>query len=148
MADEIDKLIGVLFDDKPTSSSSIDIRLRSEKLGLEKLYLILKQGVDADSDGKLGLQRWEPAQIQAVVSVAYAIVCSNRSVSVEQVEPIIVAVMEQSLEFALCCLEKSVATSDDLSYIQIRHDLVELHLSEDMVQDRTSWRRRIRVKDF
>ena len=31
---------------------------------------------------------------------------------------------------------------------QIRHDLVELHLSEDMVQDRTSWRRRIRVKDF
>ncbi|XP_022013961.1 uncharacterized protein LOC110913437 [Helianthus annuus] len=31
---------------------------------------------------------------------------------------------------------------------QIRHDLLELHLSEDMVQDRTSWRRRIRVKDF
>ncbi|KAJ0851966.1 hypothetical protein HanRHA438_Chr14g0632811 [Helianthus annuus] len=31
---------------------------------------------------------------------------------------------------------------------QIRHDLLESHLSEDMVQDRTSWRRRIRVKDF
>ncbi|KAJ0765672.1 hypothetical protein HanPI659440_Chr08g0306081 [Helianthus annuus] len=30
----------------------------------------------------------------------------------------------------------------------IRHDLLELHLSEDMVQDRTSWRHRIRVKDF
>ncbi|XP_022041886.1 uncharacterized protein LOC110944534 [Helianthus annuus] len=27
-------------------------------------------------------------------------------------------------------------------------DLVELHLSEDMVQDRSSWRRRIKVKDL
>ncbi|KAJ0587063.1 hypothetical protein HanIR_Chr04g0158951 [Helianthus annuus] len=31
---------------------------------------------------------------------------------------------------------------------QIRHDLLELHLSEDMVQDRNSWRRRIRVQDL
>lgn len=82
MADEIDKLVGVLFDEKPTSSSS-DIRLRSEKLGLEKLYLILKHAVqiETDSDGKLGLQRWDQAQIQAVVSVAYAIVSSIRSIS-------------------------------------------------------------------
>ncbi|XP_021974358.1 uncharacterized protein LOC110869410 [Helianthus annuus] len=31
---------------------------------------------------------------------------------------------------------------------RIRQDLLELHLSEDMVQDRSSWRRRIKVKDF
>ncbi|XP_076938837.1 uncharacterized protein LOC143607188 [Bidens hawaiensis] len=31
---------------------------------------------------------------------------------------------------------------------RIRHDLTELHLSEDMVQTRDSWRRRIKVSDF
>lgn len=80
MAEEIAKLVGVLFDDK-SSSSSNDIRLRSEKLGLETLYLILKQGVEINSDGKLGLQHWDQAQIQAVISVAYAIVSSTRSIS-------------------------------------------------------------------
>ncbi|XP_071733833.1 auxin transport protein BIG [Rutidosis leptorrhynchoides] len=132
MAEEIAKLVGVLFsDDKATSSSSNDIRLRSQKLGLEKLYLILKQGVQINSDGKLGLQLWDLTQIQAVISVAYAIVSSIRSISVEQVEPIIVAVMEQSLEFALCCLEKSVASSDDLSFIQ----LLEIALVDGTIKE-------------
>ncbi|KAI3768455.1 hypothetical protein L2E82_19139 [Cichorium intybus] len=130
MAEEIAKLVGVLFDDKASSSSN-DIRLRSEKLGLESLYLILKQGVEINSDGKLGLQHWDQAQIQAVVSVAYAIVSSTRSISVEQVEPIIVAVMEQSLEFALCCMEKSVATSDDISFIQ----LLEIALVDGAIKE-------------
>ena len=31
---------------------------------------------------------------------------------------------------------------------RIRHDLLDLHLSEDMVEDRSSWRRRIKVKDY
>ncbi|XP_035838805.1 uncharacterized protein LOC110908170 [Helianthus annuus] len=31
---------------------------------------------------------------------------------------------------------------------RIRHDLLELHLTEDMVHDRSSWRRKIKVKDF
>ena len=31
---------------------------------------------------------------------------------------------------------------------RIRHDLIELHLSEDMVQDRDSWRRRIKASDL
>ena len=31
---------------------------------------------------------------------------------------------------------------------QIRQDLLGFHLSEDMVHDRCSWRRRIKVKDF
>ncbi|KAI3669933.1 hypothetical protein L6452_41423 [Arctium lappa] len=130
MAEEIAKLVGVLFDDKASSSSN-DVRLRSEKLGLEKLYLILKQGVETNSDGKLGLQSWDHAQIQAVMSLAYAIVSSTRSISVEQVEPIIVAVMEQSLEFAVCCLEKSVASSDDLSFIQ----LLEIALVDGTIKE-------------
>ncbi|KAD4179745.1 hypothetical protein E3N88_28336 [Mikania micrantha] len=31
---------------------------------------------------------------------------------------------------------------------QIRHDLSELHLSEDMISDRSSWRHRIKARDF
>lgn len=125
--DEIAKLVGLLFSDEKN-----DIKLRSEKLGLEKFYLILKQGVEINkSDGKLGLQNWELSQIQSVVSVAYAIVSSIRSISVEQVEPIIVAVMEQSLEFAICCLENSVASSDDLSFIQ----LLEIALVDGTIKD-------------
>ena len=31
---------------------------------------------------------------------------------------------------------------------RIRQDLQRLHLSENMVHDRSSWRRRIKVKDF
>ncbi|KAJ0549970.1 hypothetical protein HanRHA438_Chr07g0302501 [Helianthus annuus] len=31
---------------------------------------------------------------------------------------------------------------------RIRQDLLDLHLFEDMVEDRTAWRRRIKVKDF
>lgn len=54
----------------------------------------------------------------SVISYMYICIFSP-DLTVEQVEPIIVAVMEQSLEFALCCLEKSVATSDDISFIQV-----------------------------
>ncbi|KAI3779007.1 hypothetical protein L2E82_08426 [Cichorium intybus] len=80
--------------------------------------MILKQGVQINSDGKLGLHHWDQAPIQAVTSIAYTIVASTGSISVEQVEPIIVAVMEQSLEFGLCCMEKSVSIRDDISFIQ------------------------------
>ena len=31
---------------------------------------------------------------------------------------------------------------------QIRKDLLDLHLSEEMVDDRTTWRRRIKVKEY
>ncbi|XP_076920819.1 uncharacterized protein LOC143582054 [Bidens hawaiensis] len=31
---------------------------------------------------------------------------------------------------------------------RIKHDLLDLHLSEDMVEDRNSWRRKINAKDF
>ncbi|GJR24096.1 auxin transport protein BIG [Tanacetum coccineum] len=108
MAEPLAELVGTLFDDKATTAS-----LRSHKLGLETLYTILKEGVENDND-KLGLTN---TQIQSVVSVAYAIVSLTRSVTVEQVEPIVVAIMEKSLEFIIRCLESSVG--DELSYIQV-----------------------------
>lgn len=35
--------------------------------------------------------------------------------AVEQVEPVVVAVVQQSIEFALCYLEKWIGRSDDSS---------------------------------
>lgn len=35
--------------------------------------------------------------------------------AVEQLEPVIVAVVQKSIEFALCYLEKSIFNRDDLS---------------------------------
>lgn len=113
---EIAKLIQALFEEN--TNTDLNKKLRSDSslnLGLEQFYLILKQGLQSIGDAKLGLQSWEQSQIQAVASVAYAIAYSTRSLSVEHVEPIIVAVLQQSIEFALCCLEKSASANDDFS---------------------------------
>lgn len=89
MAESLTKLVEVLFSDKSDSKSlsSSDLlhRLRSSddsiRPGLEKLFLILKHGVEPVEDGKLGLQSWNDSQIQAVCSLASAIASASRSLS-------------------------------------------------------------------
>lgn len=80
---EIARLVEVVFDDA-ASSSDLSYKLRSDaslKLGFEKVYSILKLGVEPAGNGKLGFECWEKAQVQAVSSVAYAIACATRSIS-------------------------------------------------------------------
>ncbi|KAF7130273.1 hypothetical protein RHSIM_Rhsim10G0059600 [Rhododendron simsii] len=118
---EIARLVEVLFDETAPSSGDLSHRLRSDsslKLGLEKFYSILRLGVEPVGDGRLGFECWDKAQVQAVCSLAYAVAYAARSISVEQAEPIIVAAVQQSLEFAICHLETSVPCNDDLT-IQI-----------------------------
>ncbi|PSR87752.1 Auxin transport protein like, partial [Actinidia chinensis var. chinensis] len=113
---ELTRLVEVVFDDK--ASGDLSQRLRSDsslKIGLDKFYSILRLGVGAVGDGKLGFEFWEKSQVQAAGSLAYAIAYASRSLSVEQAQPIIVAVVQQSLEFAICYLEKSVSSSDDFA---------------------------------
>ncbi|GFS30485.1 auxin transport protein [Actinidia rufa] len=113
---ELTRLVEVVFDDK--ASGDLSQRLRSDsslKIGLDKFYSILRLGVGAVGDGKLGFEFWEKSQVQAAGSLAYAIAYASRSLSVEQAQPIIVAVVQQSLEFAICYLEKSVSSSDDFT---------------------------------
>lgn len=79
---EIAVLVEALFGDK--ASADLPRRLRSDsslKLGLEKLYLILKHGVESTGDGKLGLESWDQSQIQAVYSIAKAIASAANSLS-------------------------------------------------------------------
>ncbi|XP_048230333.1 auxin transport protein BIG [Ricinus communis] len=110
------KLYQSLFEEK-LPSTDLFLRLRSDnstKHGLYLFYLILKRSVSPrehhDHDRgiqKLGFQLWTDSQIQSVTSLGLAVVSACRSLSVEQVEPIVVAVVQQLLEFAVCYLEKS-----------------------------------------
>lgn len=75
-------LVEAVFGDK--SPADLHRRVRSDsslKLGFEKLYLILKDSVEVDSNGKLGFELWDQSQIQAVSSIGYAIYSSVNSVS-------------------------------------------------------------------
>ncbi|PON82110.1 E3 ubiquitin ligase, UBR [Trema orientale] len=134
MAEALAKLADALFfakNDNKSLSSSIDLfqNLRSHddsiRPGLEKLYLILKCGVDASpaGDAKLGLQSWNESQIQEVCSLASAIAFASRSLSVEQVDAVVLAIVQKSVEFAVCYLERSEFGSDDLS---IQNNMVQL----------------------
>lgn len=79
---EIAVLVEAVFGDK--SPADLHRRVRSDsslKLGFEKLYLILKDSVEVDSNGKLGFELWDQSQIQAVSSIGYAIYSSVNSVS-------------------------------------------------------------------
>ncbi|XP_017240355.1 auxin transport protein BIG isoform X1 [Daucus carota subsp. sativus] len=130
---EIAVLVEAVFADK--SPADLHRRLRSDsslKLGFEKLYLILKDGVQVDSNGKLGFELWDLSQIQAVASIGYAIYSSVNSVSVEQVEPIIVAVVQQLVEFALCGLEKSITNGDGLNFQDNMIQMLEMALLDGM----------------
>ncbi|GAB4828001.1 hypothetical protein Ancab_040036 [Ancistrocladus abbreviatus] len=124
---ELAKLIeAIVSEDKQPSPGDLPRRLRSDsvKLGLEQLYSIVKIGVEAVGDGdKLGFQCWNQSQIQSICSIALALASATRSLSVEQVEPIVVAVLHLLMEFALRCLEKLDINSEDLS---IQSNMVEL----------------------
>lgn len=92
MAEALAKLSeSIYLDNNPITSSDLLQRLRSDsdsdsdsdsiRPGLQNLLLILKRGVEAAEDGKLGLQSCTDSQIQAVYSLAYAVVSASRSLS-------------------------------------------------------------------
>ncbi|XP_027153889.1 auxin transport protein BIG [Coffea eugenioides] len=141
MADqEIAKLIDALSSlSSSFSDDNFSKRLGTDsslKLGLQKLYSILKYSVSpiaAVADGrdkKRGLEFLEQSQIQAVASLATAVVIATRSLSVEHVEPVIVAVVQKSVEFALCFLDKSVSGNEDLSLQNNFLQLLEIALND------------------
>lgn len=91
MADEIAKLLDALSSSSSSSGDdNLAQRLRSDsslKLGFHKLYSILKYSVtpiaqgDSGDNSTLGLQSLDSSQIQAVASLATAVVHATRSLS-------------------------------------------------------------------
>ncbi|CAL1407914.1 unnamed protein product [Linum trigynum] len=127
MEDHLIKLHRRLFESSSSSSDFLH-SLRSDTsiaIALQHFYLILKRGVsvvveeeehdddDSVKDKKLGFQLWTNSQIQSVVSFGLAIVSASRSFSVNQAELVVIAVVQQLLEFAVCYLEKLEFCNDE-----------------------------------
>ncbi|KAI9082875.1 hypothetical protein K1719_035205 [Acacia pycnantha] len=136
MDENLKKLAEALFvDSKPLSSDDLVQKLRSDdaiRLGLKSFYSILKRGVEVIGDGRLGLQMWNDSQIQAISLYAYAIASASRSLSVEQAEAILVAIVQQSIEFAVCYMEAFGCNDDDLGIQNNLVHLLEIALVDEM----------------
>ncbi|GLT56357.1 hypothetical protein SLA2020_294010 [Shorea laevis] len=129
MADHFRSLCQSLADDKLSSPGDLLQKLRSDesiKLGLQQFYLILQSGLQPiEGDAKFGFQLWSETQIISVASVGCAIAAVFRSLSVDQLEPIIVAVPRKLLEFAICFLEKSDFSTDDFRF-SLQSNMIQL----------------------
>ncbi|ESQ49882.1 hypothetical protein EUTSA_v10019869mg [Eutrema salsugineum] len=142
MADDLANLCRFLFDEaafpslsstpSSTSSDLFSQRLRSDdsiKRGLRYFYLLLRSGIapiagdDDDSSGKLRFETWSDSQVQALVSISQAILLLSRSLLVDQVEPILLGVIQEVMEFSLSFLEKSNFRQTDLK-MEIRMEML------------------------
>ncbi|XP_051119264.1 auxin transport protein BIG [Andrographis paniculata] len=138
MAEEIAALVTALSSDDFAEKLRSDPSAHELRLGFQKLYSIVKQSVkpldcdsggdDGNASGKLGLEVWDRAQVHAIACVLIAVVKSVRSVSIERMEPVVVAVVQQSIEFSLCYLEKWIGKADDSNMQNIMLQLLELLL--------------------
>ncbi|KAG8384569.1 hypothetical protein BUALT_Bualt04G0131400 [Buddleja alternifolia] len=138
-AEEIAALVTALSSDDFSQKLRSDASASLLRPGFQKLYSILRQSVkhvdyniDGDDDktagSKLGLEVWDQTRIHALACVSIAVVKAIRSLSIEQVEPVVVAVVHQSIEFVLCYLEKWTGKSDDSSLQNTMLQLLELLL--------------------
>lgn len=133
MAEEISGLLEIFREDNDPKDLSNRFRSDSIKRGLEYFYSILDRGINEIDGGKLGLESWSQPQTQAVLAIARSIVYSSRSISVERMEPIVVGILEQLLEFCVCCLERLVLDSgDDLDLQSNVLELLEIALVDEM----------------
>ncbi|XP_010525132.1 PREDICTED: auxin transport protein BIG [Tarenaya hassleriana] len=125
MAEDLANLCRFLFEESdlpsPASADLFLRRLRSDdsiKRGLRLFYLILRDAVSPiggdDDSGKLRLEDWSDSQVQTAVSIARAVLLLLRSLSVDQVDPIVLGVTQEIMEFSLCFLEKLDFRRSDL----------------------------------
>ncbi|XVF31619.1 hypothetical protein REPUB_Repub17cG0006900 [Reevesia pubescens] len=134
MADHLTRLCQFLAEEKLSSSSSLDLLRKlcsdeSIKLGLEQLYFILQTGLDPIEPGSdPRFKSWSDSQILSLASLGSSITSVFRSLSVEQLEPIIVAVERKLVEFTVSFLEKSDFSGDDLSFQSNMIQLLEIIL--------------------
>ncbi|XP_073003648.1 auxin transport protein BIG [Typha latifolia] len=126
---EISGLLEIFQEEK--APKDLPRRLRSDAIrpGLERLLAVLDAGIADAADGRLGFESWSRAQIDAVVAVAKMVVSAVLSTAVEQVEAVVVAIVEKSLEFGIRCLEKSRYDGDDFGLQNGLAQFLELALT-------------------
>ncbi|KAJ1406495.1 Zinc finger, UBR-type [Sesbania bispinosa] len=127
--------LSILADSLSTPSGEFLQKMRSDdavRLGLNAFYSVLRRGLESAGDGTFRFHSWTDSQIQAISSLAYAIASASRSLSVEQAEGVLVAIVQQSIEFAMCYLEKSGFEDDDLGIQNNMVHLLEVALVDGM----------------
>ncbi|KAL2329771.1 hypothetical protein Fmac_017352 [Flemingia macrophylla] len=141
--------IAVLAEALPPSSSAGEFlqRLHSDdavRSGLAAFCSLLRRGLQSSDDGASRFLSWSDVQIHAISSLACSIAFASRSLSVEQAEGVLVAIVQHSTEFALCYLEKSGIDSDDLGIQNNMIHLLEMalvdgiNMAADMLQPATA----------
>ncbi|XP_073222339.1 auxin transport protein BIG-like, partial [Cicer arietinum] len=132
MANNLDALVDALSQ----PSAEFLHKLRSDdavRLNLDTFYCLLRRGLESSGDDDtLQFQSWTDSQIHAISSLANSIASSSRSLSVEQAEGVLVAIVQQSIEFALCYLEKSGFDDDDLGIQTNMIHLLEIAVVDGM----------------
>ncbi|CAL0317336.1 unnamed protein product [Lupinus luteus] len=140
MAESLNKLVDVLFADATPSPENLVLKLRSDddvRSALNAFYSVLRRGLDVVDGEILRFESWNTLQIQAISSFSTAIAFATRSLPVEQAEGILVAILQRSIEFAVCYLEKSEFDVEDLGIQNNIIHLLETALVDamDMVAD-------------
>ncbi|XP_068642658.1 auxin transport protein BIG [Aristolochia californica] len=133
MADQISKILELFLTEKAPKDLAQKLHSDTAKAFLESFYSILEQALEPIGDGKLGFQNWNNSQVQSVASVGRLIVSASRSLSVELVESIFIGLVEKSLEFATCYLEKSLTDGVDMSSQSGILQLLETALIDELL---------------
>ncbi|KAE9590312.1 hypothetical protein Lal_00028044 [Lupinus albus] len=134
MAENLIKLADVLFTGATPSPEDLLQKLRSDdnvRSALNAFYSVLRRGLEVDGD-ILRFESWNISQIQAISLFSYAIAFATRSLSVEQAEGTLVAIVQRSIEFAVCYLEKSEFDGDDLGIQNNMIHILEIALVDEM----------------
>ncbi|XP_057436189.1 auxin transport protein BIG isoform X2 [Lotus japonicus] len=125
----------ILADALSLPSGEFLQKLRSDdavRSGLIAVHSVLRRGIEPSADGTFPFQSWTDSQIQAISSLAHAIASASRSLSVEQAEGVLVAILQKSIEFAVCYLEQSGFDDDDLGIQNNFIHLLEIALVDGM----------------
>lgn len=128
--EEISRLLDLFDESKPTRDLAHRLRSDSIKPGLRRFLAILESGIGASDDGRLGFESWSRSQIDTVVYVAKLLISATPSTSTERGEPVIVAILEKSLDFCLTLLEESEFGGVDFSFQNTLHQLLEIALAD------------------
>ncbi|KAG0465971.1 hypothetical protein HPP92_020135 [Vanilla planifolia] len=129
------RLLEIFSEATAPRDVALKLRAAAARPGLESFLSIVEEGIRVTEDGSLELQNWSRSQIEAVLSVAEAIVSASMSILVEQAGPLLVAIVVKCLELCLCYLEKFSFDGDDFSLQNDCLQIMEMALTYGSAMD-------------
>ncbi|XP_078439464.1 auxin transport protein (BIG) [Wolffia australiana] len=123
----ISQMLQILREEEVPSRLMARFRSESVQKGLRELLFILKSGIKKiGEDERLGVESWSREQIDCTLKVVRTIAAACFSVPVDRAEPVVIAILGDSIELCTCLLEKSSLQSDDISFQISLIELLEI----------------------